>query len=298
MKRHSCLSQRKPQSMNPPRAAKLNPFIVGDYFQKLNNVLEKYDLKRQPVKIFNMDEKGCRLTLHHQQTVITQKEHAENCTIVTCANALGNAIPPMFLFKGQRIKPTFSDRLPPGSQVRMAPKVSMTTSLFIEWLHHFSNFIQLPVPLIFDGAASHLDISIVDAAEPLGIHLLCLPSNTTHELQPLDKSVSLFRTYWDEELLRYWDKYPDRKMNKERFSEVFTPVWSRWMTMANITHGFRTTGIYPFDKNVIPEHAYGPSVPTQQNHTQNEPEGNDEDSSDSDDRQLTKHVTPLKKNTF
>ncbi|XP_030746596.1 uncharacterized protein LOC115875316 [Sitophilus oryzae] len=253
-----------------------------------------------------MGEKGATKQAERRENA-DRGEYAENCTIVTCANALGNAIPPMILFKGQWIKPTFSDGLPPGSQVRMAPKGSMTTSLFIEWLHHFSNFIQPPVLLIFDGAASHLDISIVDAAEPLGIHLLCLPSNTTHELQPLDKSVfRFFEHYWDEELLRYWDKYPDRKMNKERFSEVFTPVWSRCMTMANITHGFRATGIYPFDKNVIPEHAYGPSVPMQQNHTQNGPEGNDENSSDSDDdvplavlqRQLTKHVTPLKKNTF
>ncbi|KAI4464013.1 hypothetical protein MML48_4g00010929 [Holotrichia oblita] len=197
--------------LNPARAAKLNSYIVRDYFQKLNSILEKYSLKHHPSKIYNMDEKGCRLTLHHQQTVIAKKgnkrvhlvapEHAENCTIVACANALGNSIPPMILFKGQRLKPTFGNGLPPGSRVAMSPKGSMTTSLFIEWLSHFSSFIQPPVLLIFDGAASHLDLIIVDTAERLGIHLLCLPSNTAHALQPLDKSFfRAFEHHWDEEI--------------------------------------------------------------------------------------------------
>lgn len=47
--------------------------------------------------------------------------------------------------------------------------------------------------LIFDGAKLHLDVSIVDAAEKHDISLFCLPSNTTHELQPMDKAV--FKSY-------------------------------------------------------------------------------------------------------
>lgn len=274
MKRHPELSQRKAQSMNPARAQKLNPYIVRDYFSKLDAVLEKWDLKHQPSKIYNMDEKGCRLTIHHQQLVVAQKgtkrihmvapEHAENVTIVACANALGNVIPPMIIFKGRRKKPTFSDGLPPGSQVEMTEKGSMTTSVFIKWLEHFAKYIsQPPVLLIFDGAASHLDLSIVEKADELNIHLLCLPSNTTHELQPMDKSVfRSFEHHWDEQLLLYWEKNPERKMSKERFSDVFTPVWSKCMTIENITAGFRSTGIFPFDKNAIPVHAYGPSLPT------------------------------------
>lgn len=62
------------------------------------------DLWTQPQRIFNLDEKGCRLTVHHQQTVLAQRgakrvhlianEHAENVRVVACINALGHAIPP------------------------------------------------------------------------------------------------------------------------------------------------------------------------------------------------------------
>lgn len=59
--------------MNPARSQKLNKFIVNDHFVRLNKVYDKLDLKNHPVKIYNMDEKGCRLTIHHQQTVLAKK---------------------------------------------------------------------------------------------------------------------------------------------------------------------------------------------------------------------------------
>ena len=46
---------------------------------------------------------------------------------------------------------------------------------------------------VFDGAFYHLHPQIVDAATAYNILLFCLPSNTTHELQRLDKSV--FRSF-------------------------------------------------------------------------------------------------------
>jgi hypothetical protein len=47
-------------------------------------------------------------------------EHAENVTVASCVNAIGNCIPPMITFKGKRLKPEFNDNLLPGSLVRMA----------------------------------------------------------------------------------------------------------------------------------------------------------------------------------
>lgn len=78
-----------------------------------------------------------------------------------------------------------------GSVVHITPKGSMTTEVFVKWLDHFAKFMSAPpVILIFDGASCHLDVSIVAKAEQLGIHMLCLPSNTTHELQTMEKLQS------------------------------------------------------------------------------------------------------------
>ncbi|KAF9794422.1 hypothetical protein SFRURICE_009678 [Spodoptera frugiperda] len=150
MKRHPEISRRKAQFMNPARAQKLNKFIVDDHFQRLNEIYDKLDLKSRPEKIYNMDEKGCRLTIHHQQTVLAQKgakrvhlqssEHAESVTIAGCVNALGTSIPPMIIFKGKRLKPELYDNLPPGTLVEKSAKGYMTNELFIEFLKHLARY--------------------------------------------------------------------------------------------------------------------------------------------------------------
>lgn len=129
-----------------------------------------------------------------KRVYLVTPEHGENITIIARGNALGQAIPPMILFKGQHCKPEWGDHLPSGSQINMTPKGSMTNETLISWLGHFA-MSRNPgsTLLIFYGAKSHLDVSIVDAAERHGITLLCLPRNTTHELQPMDKAV--FRSY-------------------------------------------------------------------------------------------------------
>lgn len=294
LRRNKTLSQRKSQNLNPARAQKLNPVIARDHFTKLDNTLTELGIKNSPERIFNIDEKGCRLTLHHNQLVLAEKgsrrvhlvsnEHAENCTVVACVSALGHAVPPMILFKGSRLKEVFKEHLPPGSTVAMTEKGSMTRETFVQWLRHFSKFKPAGrVLLILDGASCHLDLAVVDTANQFDISLYCLPSNTTHEFQPLDKAVfRAFEHYWDNELLRYWNDNPSaiRKLKKENFGKVLSPVWKQCMSISNIQSGFRSTGIFPFDPTVIPETAFAPSELT---FREINPEPNhDADSSDDD----------------
>jgi len=78
----------------------------------------------------------------------------------------------------------------------------------------------------------------------------------------MDKTVfRAFETYWDEEVLKFWRQHPDRSISKERFGKFFTPVWNKAMsvTVTNIVSGFRVTGIFPFDRNTIPDAAFTPS---------------------------------------
>ncbi|GJQ77966.1 hypothetical protein Trydic_g2327 [Trypoxylus dichotomus] len=44
----------------------------------------------------------------------------------------------------------------------------------------------------------------------------------------MDKGVfRAYKSHWDDELLKYWDKYPARDLNRERFSDVFLPTWKQ-----------------------------------------------------------------------
>lgn len=64
------------------------------------------------------------------------QEHAENVTIAMCMNATRNTVPLIILFKGERLRPEFRDNLRAESSVKMAPKGSMTTELFVTFIHH------------------------------------------------------------------------------------------------------------------------------------------------------------------
>ncbi|KAH9642692.1 hypothetical protein HF086_014389 [Spodoptera exigua] len=144
----------------------------------------------------------------------------------------------------------------------MTPKGSMTTETFIEFINHLHKYrTSGPCLLIFDGAKCHLDFTIVEEAEKCGITLYCLPSNTTHELQPMDKSVyRSFEHHWDQELIKYVSQHPERTLNKTSFNVILSQVWPKCMTITNISNGFRATGLYPYNPDAIPEEAFAPSA--------------------------------------
>jgi hypothetical protein len=85
----------------------------------LKKLLETNNLQHSPERIYDLDEKGIWLCLHRSATVLTKKgakrvynrnqEHGENVTVVACENAIGNAVPPIILFKGKRVKPEWKD---------------------------------------------------------------------------------------------------------------------------------------------------------------------------------------------
>ena len=179
---HPEISKRKAQNMNPARAQKLNRFIVNDHFSKLEKILGVNNLRASPEKIYNIDEKGVRLTLHHQLTVLARKgckrvklianEHAENLFIVACGNASCNFIPPIILLKGKHYNPSFKHNLSHGSKVEMTEKGSMTQDCFIRWVEKFSKHkVEGKVILIFDGAKCRLSPTICDTAEKHNIIL-------------------------------------------------------------------------------------------------------------------------------
>jgi hypothetical protein len=58
MKRHPDLSIRKPEKLTTARARMLNPVVVTNYFNDLDALLDKLDLKEKPDRIWNCDETG------------------------------------------------------------------------------------------------------------------------------------------------------------------------------------------------------------------------------------------------
>ena len=73
------------------------------------------------------------------------------------------------------------------------------SELYLKWLNFFVDNIPptRPILLIQDGHSSHMSIEAIEYSKVNGIFILCLPSHTSHILQPLDIGVfKSFKTYF------------------------------------------------------------------------------------------------------
>lgn len=68
-----------------------------------------------------------------------------------------------------------------------------------------------------------------------------------------------YNPWINDEVLFYWTNKPYHTINKTTFRSIFSKVWPKAVSPKNIMTGFRATGIYPYDLNIIPGTAFAPS---------------------------------------
>lgn len=82
-----------------------------------------------------------------------------------------------------------------------------------------------------------IDVTIVRELKKLDVIFFCHSSNTTHELQSLDKSVCKpLELFWDAFLMKYWNLLltDQSVLSKYRFGKVFTSAWEKTTTASDI----------------------------------------------------------------
>ena len=118
-----------------------------------------------------------------------------------------------------------------------------------------------PVMLFFDGHFSHMSITLIKRARDLGIHLFCLPPNTTHVLQPLDVGVfGPMEQCWRTILKNYKISTRAANITKEHFPELIKELWKKLLTPEHLKSGFLTVGLAPFDPSTVKSRQLAPSV--------------------------------------
>ena len=114
------------------------------------------------------------------------------------------------------------------------------------WFDHFLNSVrpkcsEQPVLLVFDGHSSHTqNLNVVLKARDNNVILLCLPSHSTHRLQPLD--VAFFRSlnaHYDDECRKWLREHQGQRINEERIPGLFSIAYGKSATVATAVNGFR-----------------------------------------------------------
>jgi len=104
--------------------------------------------------------------------------------------------------------------------------------------------------LIVDGHSSHECLETIKFCHDNHIILYCLPSHTTHALQPLDVGLfSPLKQAWARAIAS--EEYDGRKATKANFLEIYRNAHLKSFTSANILSSFCKTGIWPLDPTII-----------------------------------------------
>ena len=203
LERQSDLSLRQGDSTAHVRMDAVNKETMEQYFSLLYDTLSTHDLLEKPSQIYNVDESGIPLNPRPPKVVSAKGRKTKKVryrssgrkgqiTIVACANAAGQTIPPMVIYDAVNLNPAWTKEEVPGTKYGLSSNGWINTEPFEGWLvEHFVERAVSARPLfsLLDGHSTHYQPQAVRFAMEHDIIMLCLPPHTTHESQPLDVGV-------------------------------------------------------------------------------------------------------------
>ena len=264
-KRHSALRVRLPENMSKVRLmAEKRDENIAEFFVKY---AQWKDLPC--AQIYAADETGLNGDGSRSEKVIVpvgakrvyrkSVGYYEHTSILHIANAAGDSIPSVWIFKGTKLDVDLAQQMEqhsPLSAYGAQENGYFTAGHSLPVLQHIVRFAVAarPLLLIMDGASGHIDGSSLDYAISNDIHILLLPSHCTHLLQVADVAVfRAFKQYWRNECAkRRAEKRGscDRENVGIRRSDIIplaVTAWNHASRSENVISGFRRTGIYPYD---------------------------------------------------
>ena len=266
LERQKDLSLRQGDSTAHVRMDAMNRETMRDYFTLLKDTLETHDLVSRPAQIYNVDESGVPFNPRPLKVVSEKgrqtKKVRYRCsgrkgqiTIVACAIAAGQAIPPMVIFNASKLNPAWTKGEIPGTQYGLSANGWINSDLFEVWFieHFIPNSVSArPLFLLLDGHSTHYQPQVIRFAMKHECIILFLPPHTTHESQPLDVGVfAPLKMHWSKVCHDFYHKNPGKVITNFNFSSLFSEAWCRAVTPVNIMAGFRRAGVYPLNPQAV-----------------------------------------------
>ena len=231
--RHPNIVLRTSEPLSYVRAVSSSPEIINHYFNLLESTVIDNNLLGKPSQIFNMDETGMPLDPNPPFVVAPVGAKHVSCmrtgdksqiTVIAC-NAAGYAMPPTVVFDRKQIRQELTYGEIPGTTYAGTGNGWVNAEIFDSWFSkHFLTHAPSarPLLLLLDGHSSHFEPRVLRLAAENGVIIFCLPPNTTHLTQPLDKGCfSPLKVYWKEECQVYLSKNPGKVVTRYQFSEIF-----------------------------------------------------------------------------
>jgi len=260
LKRNKNLTQRFGENIKRVRAGVSKP-ILDKYFNNLEDVL--HDIPA--TNIFNYDETnfsddpGKKLVIVRRgvkHPEIIRDSSKTSTSVMFCASADGNIVPPYTVYKAAHLYPTWVEGGIPGARYNRNISGWFDMAIFEDWFtFSFIPFIKNLVGtkvLIRDNLASHLSINVIKLCQINEVKFVLLPPNSTHLCQPLD--LAFFRplkSAW-RNVLDKWKKKNRGVLPKSEFPQMLKKALESVQSPeSNVKAEFKAAGIVPFDKQRV-----------------------------------------------
>ncbi|ESO89300.1 hypothetical protein LOTGIDRAFT_229168 [Lottia gigantea] len=249
----------KPKTISEQIAKATSRVSINRYFDELGKIMDKYNLKDKPECIYNVDEKVLQSNYKPPNAASEESvssEKVQTATIIGCGNAIGQQIPPYFIFAGKRMRQELLKGATPGADGAMSETGWSNSDVFQSYLeNHFIKYVTglrgKHILLLYDGHKTHITPDIIDWADEKKVILYVLPPHTSHGLQPMD--VGCFgpfaRIYIAE--CNKFQRSHSAVINRNNMCSIACKSYSSALCPSNLQSAFRKSGIYPLDREAI-----------------------------------------------
>ena len=254
----------KPKTLSELRAYATSEDKIGNYFLELDSILSKYNLRSKPEAIYYRDEKGITLSQSPPYVVGSSQltpieicpEKSSTVTLIGCGNALGNQIPPYFIFQGARMREELLHGALPGTGGTVSESGWSNSEIFELYLKdHFLKYAKGAhdgkILLLYDGHRSHISPRLIEWAVAHDIILFVLPPHTSHVLQPMDVGCfGPFSKIFKGECHK-WQRLNGGVVTRYNTCSLACKAYTLALSPGNLRSSFQKCGIYPFNPSAI-----------------------------------------------
>ncbi|GAB0097645.1 HTH CenpB-type DNA-binding domain [Sergentomyia squamirostris] len=262
---------KRPEFTSLAQAIKFDEVHIEKFFCNFHEVMERHNFP--PERIWNIDELGLNTVLGCPRMVAkkgtkhvgqsTSNECGAQITFMGFVCASGRSIPPVYLFPRKNASDAFMDGSPEGSIGIFNDTGHRDKDSFLENLKHLKNHAEPtkdnPILLLLDYNGSHCHIQCIEFCRENGIVMVSFPPYSRNHTQPLNVSIyDPIRRHCNALFYRWMTTWKDKashlisdRMIIKNLIKISGRAISRSFNETNIKEGFRTTGIYPYDKECL-----------------------------------------------
>ena len=249
MKRHPDFNTHRPKTKDK---YVLDDETITTYFIELDKAMSEAGVKDRPLHIWNLDETGVILDPTTTSSKVVSYKHgitagkSPDTTLISAASAIGEILPPYFVYKGLRASQTMQANTPEGTVFKGSESGwpnSLNAKDFIT--NHFCQHVtRRPILLLYDGYNTHFPTSLIEEAKQQDIHLFVLPPHSKHcVFERLKQQLAVDINMWASE-------HPMQVLQKEELPALMCTSRNTSLTVDAIVYGFRKSGV--FDSRDLP----------------------------------------------